>query len=175
MVSTSYVSSSNPVGLTLIIAYHVLSFIIWTVLQTLSFYEYQMFASWGLPDTSECYLDGITINNGTPLGTPILGVVFADLVVFLPMTIWATAGLINHEFYGTIASTIVFGIGVYRAMEIFWISLLNNELVTTNTIQIIERISLYVNCVIAIWAIWYQWSYHKGTFKKARGTTRTTF
>jgi hypothetical protein len=163
--------SAFPIGLNVIIAYHVLSFIIWIVLQTLSFYEYKEFASWGLPDTTECHLDGMTINDGAPLGTPVLGVAFADFVILLPLTIWATAGLINHEFYGTCASIMVFGISIYRTLEIFWLSLLNNELVTTNTIHIVERIFLYVNCVVAIWGTWYRWSYHKGTFKKVRGTT----
>lgn len=171
-VSSSSAQSSNKnhfsLGLNIIIADHVLSFVIWIVLQTLSYYEYKEFASWGLPDTTECHLDGIALNDGTPLGTPVLGVAFADFVILMPLTVWAVAGLITREFYGTVTSTMVFGISIYRMLEIFWLSLTNNELVTTNTLEIFERIFLYVNGVIAIWGVWYHWRCNKATFKKSR-------
>lgn len=167
--ATTYQVSGPGVGLAFIIGYHVLSFIIWIVLQVLSFYDFSEFASWGLPDTSECAQDGMTINDGMPLGTTTLGVAFADLVIMLPMMLWAVAGLITREFYGTVASLMVFGITIYRALEIFWLSLTNNELITTNAIPLIERIFVYACGLISIWGSWYHWQYNKALFKKVRG------
>jgi hypothetical protein len=169
MVATTHHTTSPGAGLIFIIAYHVLSFIIWVVLQTLSFYEFAEFASWGLPNTTECHLDGITINDGMPLGTPTIGVAFADLVILLPLTIWAVAGLLTREFYGVCTSLMVFGITIFRALDIFWLSLMNNEFVTTDAMPLLERIFIYACAFIAFWGAWYHWHYNKAIFKKVRG------
>lgn len=167
-MSSAHVRVPSSLGVTAIIAVHILSFVGWIILQTLSFYEYGEFASWGLPDTTECTSDGLTLNEETPLGTMVIGAAFADLIVLLPLTIWATAGLINREFYGVCASIMVFGISIYRALGILWLSLTNYELVTTNTWEIFQRILLYVSAAISIWGIWFHWSSNKSTFKKVR-------
>lgn len=168
--TTIHQISASGVGLAFIIGYHVLSFIVWIVLQVMSFYDFNEFASWGLPDTSECSQDGMTINDGMLLGVLTLGVAFADLVIMLPLTLGAVAGLITREFYGTVASLMVFGVTIYRALEIFWLSLTNNELITATPLPLIERIFVYACGLTSIWGSWYHWQSNKAIFKKVRGT-----
>lgn len=160
--------STVPFGMNAIIAYHLLSFIIWIILHTLSLSRYNDFASWGLPDTSDCHFTGMTINNGIPLGTQTIAVAFADFVILLPLIIVATVGLVHQEFYGFVASILVFGINMYRTLMIFWLSLVSNSLVATETTQIAERTFLYINFVISIWGSWFLYNYHKGSHKRVR-------
>jgi hypothetical protein len=161
--------SKNPFGLNIIIAYHMVAFIIWIVLHTLSLSQYSEFASWGLPDTSACRLAGMTINNGIPLGTEIIAVAFADFIILLPLTVAATAGLINHEFYGLVSSIMVFGINVYRTLVIFWLSIMSNSLIGIEHVEIGERVFLYMNFFVSIWASWFEFKYFNKTHNMLKG------
>ena len=153
--------SAFPFGMNAIIAYHILSFIFWIIFQTLSLSTFSNFASWGIPDTSEFHIIGMKIDDGYPIGTQIIAVAFADFVVLLPLMIAATAGLINHSFYGVVCSWMIFSINIYRTSMILWQAVTSYTIIATEPIEIAQRVLLYTNFTLSVWGVWFQLQYFK--------------
>lgn len=159
---------SSSFGINIIIAYHLLSSLAWLTLQALNLSEYETFATWSMPHMDSCFDShaGAVAVNEYPLGTPIVAATFADFVVLLPLTISATAGLMNRELHGIVSSWLVFGIHIYRTLFVFWQAATAGELVTTGVVPITERSIIYVNVVFSIWGAWFQTRY----FASSKGT-----
>ncbi|MCP4727224.1 MAG: hypothetical protein GY863_19455 [bacterium] len=98
-----------PAGIKVIIGFHVLSTIIWTIGQTGAIFFYDTIASWGLQELRE-------------LSDPVIievnrGIALVDSIVMLPLHMAAAAGLWRLNFFGAVTSWMVFGISLYWPIE----------------------------------------------------------
>lgn len=105
--------SKLPLGVKVIIGFHVLSFVIWFLGQTGAVVAYDKAATWGLQDP-RALLDPVIVEVNRGIG-------LADTIIMLPLFIVATVGLIRRRFYGAMASWLVFGMTLYWPV-VFWCS-----------------------------------------------------
>jgi hypothetical protein len=107
------IASKLPLGIKVIIGFHIFSFVIWFFGQTGAVVAYDIVAEWGLQDSRD-------------LVDPIIGEVnraigLTDTLIMLPLFIVATIGLLRRRFYGAVASWLIFGMTLYWPV-IFWCS-----------------------------------------------------
>ena len=100
-----------PVGIKVIIAFHLLSLVAWFFGQTLSVVAYDKTAEWGLQDP-RALLDPVIVEVNRGIG-------LADTVIQLPLFIIATIGLLQRRFYGAVTSWLVFGMTLYWP-TVYW-------------------------------------------------------
>ena len=100
-----------PIGVWIIIGFHIFSFIIWFFGQALAVVAYDTVAGWGLQGPRD-QLDPaiVEVNRGIAL---------TDTLVMLPLFIVAAVGLFRRRFYGAVASWLVFGMTLYWPV-VFW-------------------------------------------------------
>lgn len=102
-----------PLGVKAIIGFHVCSFVLWFFGQSLAVVAYDKVAEWGLQDP-RVLLDPVIVEVNRGIG-------LADTLIMLPLFIVATIGLLRRQFYGAVASWLVFGITLYWPV-IYWCS-----------------------------------------------------
>jgi len=106
-------AADMPLGLKVILGFHVLSFLLWIFGQTGAVVAYDTVADWGFQDARESVDPTIVEVNR--------GVGFADTIVMLPLFILAVIGLLRGRFYGAVVSWLVFGMTLYWP-TVFWSS-----------------------------------------------------
>jgi hypothetical protein len=106
-------TSGLPLGVKIIIGFHVFSFVIWLIGQTGAVVAYDTVAGMGLQGP-RALLDPaiVEVNRGIGL---------ADTIVMLPLFLVATVGLLRRRFYGAVASWLAFGMTLYWPV-VFWCS-----------------------------------------------------
>ena len=104
-------NSKLPLGIWVIICFHIFSLVIWFFGQTLAVVAYDTVAGWGLQGPRD-QLDPaiVEVNRGIGL---------TDTLVMLPLFIVSTIGLWHRRFWGAVASWLVFGMTLYWPV-IFW-------------------------------------------------------
>jgi hypothetical protein len=102
-----------PLGIKVIIGFHLFSFAIWLFGQSGAVVAYDTVAGWGLQD-SRTLLDPVIVEVNRGIG-------LADTIIMLPLFIVATVGLICRRFFGAVASWLVFGMTLYWPV-IYWCS-----------------------------------------------------
>lgn len=102
-----------PLGVKVIVGFHLCSFVLWLLGQSLAVLAYDRVAAWGL-------------QNPRPLVDPVIvevnrAIGLTDTLIMLPLHLVASVGLLRRRFYGAVASWLVFGITLYWPV-IFWTS-----------------------------------------------------
>ena len=100
-----------PLGIKVIIVFHLLSFVVWFFGQSVAVVAYDKAAAWGLQSPRDM-LDPVIVEVNRGIG-------LADTIVMLPLFIVAAVGLLRREFYGAVVSWLVFGMTVYWPV-IYW-------------------------------------------------------
>ena len=100
-----------PLGVKLIIGFHLLSFLLWSVGQTGALIAYDTVAGWGLQDARD-QIDPVIVQVNKAIA-------LTDTIIMLPLFIVAAVGLIRMRFYGVVASWMVFGMTLYWPV-VFW-------------------------------------------------------
>ncbi|UCH82853.1 MAG: hypothetical protein JSW50_10280 [Candidatus Latescibacterota bacterium] len=106
-------STRLPLGIKIIIGFHLFSFVIWFLGQSVAVVAYDTVAGWGLQD-SRALVDPVIVEVNRAIG-------LTDTIVMLPLFLVAAMGLIRRRFYGAIASWLAFGMTLYWPV-IFWCS-----------------------------------------------------
>jgi hypothetical protein len=106
-------TSGLPLGIKIIIGFHVFSFTIWFFGQSLAVMDYDMVAGWGLQD-SRALVDPVIVEVNRGFG-------LTDTIVMLPLFVVAAVGLLRKRFFGAVTSWLVFGMTLYWPV-VFWTS-----------------------------------------------------
>jgi hypothetical protein len=102
-----------PLGIKIIVGFHVFSFVLWFIGQSGAVVAYDKMAEWGLQGP-RASLDPVIVEVNRAIG-------LADTIIMLPLFIVAAVGLLRTRFYGAVASWLVFGMTLYWPV-VFWIS-----------------------------------------------------
>ncbi|MCP4215008.1 MAG: hypothetical protein GY765_10140 [bacterium] len=94
-----------PIGIKLIIGFHILNIIIWVIGQGGAAIAYDAVAKMGLQEPRETIDPVIAVVN--------MGIGFGDFLIGVPLFTLAVIGLWRMRFWGVVFSWMVFGIGVY--------------------------------------------------------------
>ena len=137
-----------PLGVKLIIGFHLASFVILFFGQSLAVVAYDRVADWGLQEPS-ALLDPVIVQVNRSIG-------LTDTIIMLPLHAIAAAGLLQMRFYGAVASWLVFGMTMYWPL-LFWTAqgfyaAAGTRHVPTSTMAIIVPAACML---IAIWGSWY--------------------
>jgi hypothetical protein len=106
-------TSRLPLGVWIIIVFHVFSLVIWFFGQSMAVVDYDKVASWGLQDP-RALVDPTIVEVNRAIGLTVT-------IVMLPLFIVAVIGLFRRRFYGAIASWLAFGMTLYWPV-MFWCS-----------------------------------------------------
>jgi hypothetical protein len=106
-------TSRLPLGVKVIIGFHVFSFVIWFFGQTIAVVAYDRAAGWGLQDP-RALIDPVIVEINRAIG-------LTDTIIMLPLFIVAAVGLSRKRFYGAVASWLAFGMTLYWPV-VFWCS-----------------------------------------------------
>lgn len=106
-------TSRLPLGIKVIIGFHIFSFTIWFFGQSMAVVDYNMVAGWGLQGP-RALVDPVIVEVNRAIG-------LTDTIVMLPLFIVAAVGLLRRRFFGAVASWLAFGMTLYWPI-VFWIS-----------------------------------------------------
>jgi hypothetical protein len=98
-------TSGLPIGVKVIVGFHLLSFVTWFFGQSVAVVAYDRVAAWGLQD-SPALIDPVILQVNRAIG-------LTDTIVMLPLFIVAAVGLLRRRFYGAVASWLAFGMTLY--------------------------------------------------------------
>jgi hypothetical protein len=140
--------SSLPVGVKIIIGFHIFSFVIWFFGQSGAVVAYDTVAVWGLQDPRDL-IDPVIVEVNRAIG-------LTDTIVMLPLFIVAAVGLARSKFYGAVASWLVFGMTLYWPV-VFWCSqsFYAAAGITHRPTPMTATILPGTLMLIACWGIWY--------------------
>lgn len=94
-----------PIGIKVIIGFHVFSFVIWFFGQSLAVVAYDTVAAWGLQEP-RALVNPVIVEINRAIG-------LTDTIVMLPLLVVAAIGLIRRRFFGSVASWLAFGMTLY--------------------------------------------------------------
>ena len=140
--------SKIPLGIKIIITFHILNVVMWTFGQGYAVIDYDTVAEWGLQDPREL-IDPVIVEVNRGIG-------LTDMIIMMPLFIAGIIGLWRMKFYGAVISWMVFGITIYWPV-VFWSSQffygqagIKYKPTSAETIIVPAVIIL-----IALWASWY--------------------
>jgi hypothetical protein len=100
-----------PLGIKIIVGFHVVSFVLWLFGQTGAVVAYDTVAGWGLQEPRTMTEPALVeVNRAIGL---------ADTLLMLPLFLVAVVGLIRRRFIGAVASWLVFGMSLYWPLVFF--------------------------------------------------------
>lgn len=102
-----------PLGIKIIIGFHLLNIVLWTFGQGGAVFFYDTAAKWGLQDPREL-IDPVIVEVNRAIG-------LTDVILLIPLFIIAVIGLWRLKFYGAIFSWLALGITLYWPI-VFWSS-----------------------------------------------------
>jgi hypothetical protein len=141
-----------PLGIKLIIGFHLLNILLWTVGQGGAVISYDTVAGWGLQDARRL-LDPAIVEVNRGIGA-------ADMIAIMPLFIIALIGLWRLKFYGAVASWMAFGFSIYWPV-VFWASqyFYGQAGVRHQPTQTQGYVIPSIIAGFALWASWYL--YHR--------------
>lgn len=107
------ITAKLPLGIKVIVGFHIFSFVIWFFGQTVAVVAYDRVAAWGLQEP-RALIDPVIVEVNRAIG-------LTDTLVMLPLFIVGAVGLLRRRFYGAVASWLVFGMTIYWPV-VFWCS-----------------------------------------------------
>ena len=143
-----------PLGIKIIIGFHMLNILLWTIGQGGAVISYDMVAKWGLQDPREV-IDPVIVEVNRGIG-------LADMIIMIPLFIIAVIGLWRLKFYGAIASWLALGITFYWPV-VFWSSqyFYGQAGIKHKPSQMSVTLFLSLLLLFAVWASWYLFKNHK--------------
>ncbi len=137
-----------PLGIKIIIGFHLLSIVLWTIGQGGAVIAYDTVAKWGLQDPRES-LDPVIVevNRGTG---------FTDFIIQIPLFILAIIGLWRLKFFGAVISWLLLGMTIYWPV-IAWSHnyFFARAGVKHHPFGIVTNLIITFIIIFAIWASWY--------------------
>lgn len=143
-----------PLGIKIIIAFHLFNIFLWTIGQGGALISYDTVAKWGLQDPRDL-VDPVIVEVNKGIG-------LADMVTMMPLFIIAVIGLWRLKFYGALTSWMVFGFSLYWPV-VFWSSqyFYGQAGVKHQAIPMSTHVILSLILLFAIWASWYLFKNYK--------------
>ncbi len=137
-----------PAGVWVIVAFHVLSLVLWLFGQTGAVVSYDTVAAWGLQESRDA-LDPVIVEVNRAIG-------LTDTIVMLPLFVVAAIGLVRRRFFGAVTSWLAFGMTLYWPTE-FWCSryLFGRAGIMAPPPDISAIILPAVLMLVAVWGSWY--------------------
>jgi len=143
-----------PLGIKVIIGFHLFNIILWTIGQGGAVISYDVVAQWGLQDPRAVIDPAIVeVNRGIGL---------ADMMTILPLFIIAVIGLWHLKFFGAVASWMALGITLYWPVVFFCSQYFYGQAgIKYWPTQMSTNIFLSILHLMAGWASWYLFKNHK--------------
>ena len=137
-----------PLGVKVIVGFHIFSFVIWFFGQSVAVVAYDTVAGWGLQDPPDL-IDPVIKQVNRAIG-------LTDTIVMLPLFVVAAVGLIRRRFYGAVASWLAFGMTLYWPVmawcsQGFYAAAAIKHSPTTMAYILIPGVLLLIAC----WGSWY--------------------
>lgn len=137
-----------PAGVKVIIGFHFLCAVAWTIGQGGAVLFYDTVAGWGLQDPRES-LDPVLVENNRGMG-------LTDFLIQIPLFILAIAGLWRMRFFGAVASWMIFGISLYWPMSYWSTQYFFREAgVRYVPAEAAPHILLAFIFIFSVWGTWY--------------------
>jgi hypothetical protein len=143
-----------PLGIKVIIGFHLFNIILWTIGQGGAVISYDVVAQWGLQDPRAVIDPAIVeVNRGIGL---------ADMMTMLPLFIIAVIGLWRLKFYGAVASWLALGITLYWPLVFLCSQYLYGQAgIKYKPTPISTILFLVALLLFAGWASWYLFKNYK--------------
>jgi hypothetical protein len=143
-----HISSKYPLGFKVIIGFHLLNIILWTIGQGGAVVSYDLVAQWGLQDPRLLLNPAIVeVNRGIGL---------ADMIIMIPLFVIAVVGLWRLKFYGAVVSWLALGISLYWPVAFLCSQYFYGQAnIKYNPTDFSTLAFLLVLFFITIWATWY--------------------
>ena len=140
--------SGLPLGIKVIIGFHISSFVIWFFGQSMAVVAYDRVAGWGLQDP-RALVHPVIVEVNRAIG-------LTDTIVMLPLFLVAAIGLLRRRFYGAVASWLVFGMNLYWPV-IYWTTqgFYAAADIEHQQTPITNSVLLAVIWLFACWGSWY--------------------
>jgi len=137
-----------PPGVKIIIAFHLLSIILWIIGQGGAVIFYDTVAKWGLQESREL-VDPVIVEVNRGIG-------LADFIIQIPLFILAVIGLWRLRFFGAVASWLVLGMTLYWPV-VAWSNkyFFAQAGVKYQPFDIATNVILALILLFAAWASWY--------------------
>ena len=137
-----------PLGVKIIVGFHLLSIILWTIGQGGAVISYDTIAKWGLQEPREL-LDPVIVEVNRGIG-------FADFVIQIPLFILAVIGLWRLRFFGAMASWLLFGMTLYWPV-VAWADqyFYAQAAIKHRPFGVATNLVLVFIVLFAAWASWY--------------------
>ncbi len=137
-----------PTGIKVIIGFHLLNILLWTIGQGGAVISYDTVAEWGLQDQRELLNPVIVeVNRGIGL---------ADMIIMIPLFIIAVIGLWRQKFWGAVFSWLALGITLYWPMVFFCSQYFYGGAgIKYQPTQLSVIVILSVILSFTLWASWY--------------------
>ena len=146
-----------PVGIWVVVGFHLLNVLLWSVGQTGALLDYDFVAELGLQD-ARALVDPVIVQVNK-------GIAVADTVLMLPLFLLAVVGLVRRRFFGLVTSWLVLGITLYWPL-VFWFSQYSYSEAGIRHVPLSGSTVIVpaVFFVMAAWAAWYL-ARHRGLFQ----------
>ena len=146
--------SKLPAGIKIIIGFHLLNILLWTIGQGGAVISYDTVAEWGLQDPREV-LDPVIVEVNRGIG-------LVDMIIMIPLFIIAVTGLWRKKFYGAVTSWMVFGISLYWPVN-YWCSqfFYARAGIKHQPTPASNHVILLIIVTFSLWASWYLFRYYK--------------
>lgn len=143
-----------PPGVKIIIGFHLLNIILWTIGQGGAVISYDTVAEWGLQDPRSLIDPAIVeVNRGIGL---------ADMIIMIPLFIIAVIGLCRLKFYGVLFSWLALGITLYWPIVFLCSQYFYSQAgIAHKPAPVDTIIILLMLFLFAGWASWYLFKYYK--------------
>ena len=137
-----------PLGVKIIIGFHLLSIILWTIGQGGAVIAYDTVAKLGLQEPREL-VDPVIVEVNKGIG-------FTDFIIQIPLFILAVIGLWRLKFFGAVASWLLFGITIYWPV-VAWSNkyFFARAAVKYHPFDVITHVILALIILFAVWASWH--------------------
>ena len=137
-----------PLGIKIIIGFHLFNIILWTIGQGGAVISYDTVAEWGL-QAPRNLIDPVIVELNRGIG-------LADMISIMPLIIIAVIGLWRMKFYGAVLSWMVFGFTFYWPV-VFWACQFFFRQAGIKYDPVAAGTDIFLAIIIgtAIWAGWY--------------------
>ena len=143
-----------PLGIKIIIGFHLLNILLWTIGQGGSVIYYDVVAKWGLQDAREL-IDPVIVEINRAIG-------LADMIIMIPLFIMAVIGLWRLKFYGAMASWLALGITFYWPVVFLSSQYFYAQAgIKHNPTEMSVYFILLFLLLFAAWASWYLYKNYK--------------
>jgi len=143
-----------PPGIKIIIGFHLLSIVLWTIGQGGAVIAYDTVVKLGIQEPREL-VDPVIVEMNRGIG-------FADFIIQIPLFILAVIGLWRLRFFGAVASWLVLGMTIYWPV-VAWANkyFFAQAGVKSHPFDMGTNGFLAFVFVFALWASWYQFRKRK--------------